>query len=129
MKFKIADIKRIEIFAPGTAGERAIRVETFDGNIEILNQLDFHSLNFIKKEKIHVIIDLAKLGEDHNASGYIYFDGKGRRLVGESLKQCWDKAVEILKNENLEFPNDEDFQIEDCHGTTWAYWQNFEDED
>ena len=30
MKIKTGDINKIEIFAPGTAGERAIRVETKD---------------------------------------------------------------------------------------------------
>lgn len=47
MKFKIADIIKIEIFAPGTAGERAIRVETTEG-VEIFDEDKFSELE-IKK--------------------------------------------------------------------------------
>lgn len=44
-KFKIADIRKIEIFAPGTAGERAIRVET-NKVVEIFDQNKFPELEF-----------------------------------------------------------------------------------
>lgn len=127
MKFKIADIKKIEIFAPGTAGERAIRVETKE-KIEIINESDVHSIHIIEKKNFQVSIEISKFGEDHDASGYVYFQGMDEHLLGETLKDCWDQAVEILKNENLEFPSDNDFEIEEeSGGYSSVSWQNFED--
>jgi len=52
MKFKTADIKKIEIFAPGTAGERAIRVETKEGEVEIFNEDDYPEIEIKENEHI-----------------------------------------------------------------------------
>jgi hypothetical protein len=37
MKHQVKDIKKIELFAPGTAGERALRIETAD-RVEIYDE-------------------------------------------------------------------------------------------
>lgn len=47
MKFKTSEIKKIELFAPGTAGERAIRIETTNG-VEIFDAAQFGELEIRK---------------------------------------------------------------------------------
>lgn len=51
MKFKTADIKKIEIFAPGTAGERAIRVETAKGEVVIIDEKDAETITISEPSK------------------------------------------------------------------------------
>ncbi len=48
MKHKIKDIKKIELFAPGTAGERAIRIETSDGGVEIYDEAQYGEIEIRK---------------------------------------------------------------------------------
>jgi len=38
MKIKVADIAKIEIFAPGTNGERALRIEEENGEVNIIDE-------------------------------------------------------------------------------------------
>ena len=130
MKIKTTDIRKIEIFSPGTAGERAIRVETFTGTTEILDENSFVQIHFIKKKDVEVTIDISKHGEDYDAEGYVYFNGQNRQLLGETLGQCWREAIKILKNENLEFPKEEDFDPEyEFPDYSYVYWTNFEEND
>ena len=49
MNFKTADLAKIEIFAPGTAGERAIRVEKKDGEVVIIDEKDAATILIIPK--------------------------------------------------------------------------------
>lgn len=52
MKFCLKDIKRIDIFAPGTAGEKAVRIETIDGRVEIIDEFSTQIIQIENYEKI-----------------------------------------------------------------------------
>ncbi len=50
MIFKLSNIKRVDIFSPGTAGEKAIRIETLDGQIEIFDSTNEKFIAIIEYE-------------------------------------------------------------------------------
>jgi len=64
MKIKVADIAKIEIFAPGTNGERALRIEEADGEVLIFDEEKYPDLEIVERKNSDVwVIDRAELKE------------------------------------------------------------------
>ncbi len=77
MKFKTAEIKKIELFAPGTAGERALRIETADG-VEIYDEAQYGEIE-IRKTVEKFVEEFYKTDVDFPGS-------LGKKVAGEKVK-------------------------------------------
>ncbi len=131
MIFKLSDILKIEIFAPGTAGERAIRVETEDG-VEIFDQEKFAELEIKESPKPSSYLFLQK--SDDKILGKIEFLNDSSLdwlervedydFEAESFEEGWQKGIDFLKQNNLPHPEMKDLLISEEDGWIISYWES-----
>lgn len=127
MKIKTSDIRKIEVFAPGTAGERAIRLET-ESDVYIFDVDKYPELHFKKPGPSS--FEINQLEEGGNATSEIsyYKDGefKTNFIEAESLEQLIPTTISILKENNVPFPKFEDLSVEEDVYGRFIYWDSRE---
>ena len=119
MNFKTADLAKIEIFAPGTAGERAIRVEKKDGEVVIIDEKDAETISISGPPRDQSSLHIVKFDEDYDAMVDIYYNAYGEykevNFSCESVGEGIDAAIFYLKMRGLPHPVKEELEIEHEH--------------
>jgi len=131
MKFKIADIKKIGIFSPGTAGERAIRIETEDG-VEIFDQEECAELEIKENSRPRSSLFLEDSGDKILGKVEFLIDPSldWRDYIEEydfeaaSFEEAWKMGIDFLTEINLPRPKNKDLSILDDEGWRIAYWES-----
>ena len=132
MDFKISSLAKIEIFSPGTAGERAIRVEKKDGEVIIIDEKDAESIVISGPPKNHACFSIVKTGEAYDAYLDIFYTSNGeeheRHFIYESVDQALDAAITYLKMRDLPYPGKEELEIEEEYPDYYSVAWDSEDE-
>lgn len=128
MNFKTSELAKIELFAPGTAGERALRLEKKTGEVIIVDETQAATLIILPPPPDNqVLFSVSKQAEDYDAVAEISYVRNGHwneeDIVAESMEEAIRRVLNFLRNENLPYPRREELDIlhsfPDYYTTYW----------